>query len=80
MDILRANYVHTPPPSILPSPLPPSPFRVSVTLLPDADLSKKMEAEEKAKIEQFRKSLSADQVGGRVLGGKRRLGGCLVLC
>ena len=36
--------------------------RVTVTLLPDADLSKKMEAEEKAKIEAFRKSLTSEQV------------------
>ena len=34
-----------------------------MTLLPDADLSKKMEAEEKDKIEQFRKSLTKEQVG-----------------
>ena len=45
-----------------------------MTLLPDADLSKKMEAEEKAKIEQFRKSLSADQVG------RGDSGAALVLC
>jgi len=39
--------------------------RVTVTLLPDADLSKKMEAEEKAKIEAFRKSLTSEQVWPR---------------
>lgn len=36
--------------------------RVTVTLLPDAELSKKMETEEKAKIEEFRKSLTSAQV------------------
>ena len=33
-----------------------------MTLLPDANLGKKMESEEKAKIEQFRKSLTTQQV------------------
>jgi hypothetical protein len=36
--------------------------RVTVTLLPDAELGKKMEAEEKDKIEAFRKSLTVEQV------------------
>ncbi len=37
--------------------------RVTVTLLPDAELGQKMEADEKAKIEAFRKTLSTDQAG-----------------
>ena len=45
------------------------PRRVSVVLLPDAELSQKMEADEKAKIAEFRKTLTQTEVGCRGLRG-----------
>lgn len=38
--------------------------RVTVVLLPDAELGQRMEGEEKARIEAFRKTLDEKQVGG----------------
>lgn len=48
----------------------PCPYirRVTVVLLPDAELGQRMEGEEKARIEAFRKTLDEKQVGRR--GGK----------
>lgn len=38
--------------------------RVSITLMPDPALGQKVESEEKARIEAFRKTLTEEQVGG----------------